>query len=202
MSNILTMDQVIENAENPHFESKKFKFLLNAKASQSEIEKFLEVIGLHPQDLGFPKGKDLWSREKEDKFFSRILTSILPYEGEIEVEYGYLLSVYKDVSLSMNEEDEEDEEDEEEMDDLAMLKDVLNEAGWHSKSHELKEILKALIDGERICRLDSAADGEDDLLIGDAHDVDVDVCSHFEIEEIPDDWSVTDVTDYIKSRMW
>jgi hypothetical protein len=102
----------------------------------------------------------------------------------------------------MNEEDEEDEEDEEEMDDLAMLKDVLNEAGWHSKSHELKEILKALIDGERICRLDSAADGEDDLLIGDAHDVDVDVCSHFEIEEIPDDWSVTDVTDYIKSRMW
>lgn len=111
MSNILTMDQVFENAENPHFESKKFKFLLNAKASQSEIEKFLEVIGLHPCDLCFPKGKDLWSPEKEDAFFGRIF-SILPYEGEIEVDYEYLLEIYKDVSLCF-ENSEEDEEDEE-----------------------------------------------------------------------------------------
>lgn len=62
--------------------------------------------------------------------------------------------------------------------------------------------LKALIDGEHICRIDSAADGEDDLLIGTEHEVDVDVCSHFEIEEIPEGWEIADVTDYIKSRMW
>jgi hypothetical protein len=123
MSNILTVDQVIENAENPHLEFKQCKFLLNAKISQSEIEKFLEVIGLHPCDLGFPKGKDLWSREKEDKFFSRILTSILPYEGEIEVDYEYLLSVYRDVSLcfesssSDEDQDEEDEDQDEEDED-------------------------------------------------------------------------------------
>lgn len=95
---------------------------------------------------------------------------------------------------------EDGEEDEDEMDDLAMLKDVL--AGWHSKSHEIKEILKALIDGEHICRLDSGSSGEDDLLIGTAHEVDVDVCAHFDLEEIPEDWKITDVTDYIKSRMW
>jgi hypothetical protein len=86
--------------------------------------------------------------------------------------------------------------------DIEMLRCLLEEAGWRSKSHTVDELLKALYDGERICRLDSGSSGEDDLLIGDAHDVDVDVCSHFEIEEIPEGWEIADVTEFLEWNMW
>jgi hypothetical protein len=58
------------------------------------------------------------------------------------------------------------------------------------RSHSASTILDALADGLPVWMLDTGNDGEDDVLIGDYQDVVADILDHFDLDELPDHWSL------------
>ena len=61
------------------------------------------------------------------------------------------------------------------------------------KSHTKKELLDAQTSGKKLWKLNTGNDGEDDILIGEKAEVIADIRSYYEIENIPDDWTLTEI---------
>lgn len=58
------------------------------------------------------------------------------------------------------------------------------------RSHAKAEIAAALLNREPVWALDTGNDGEDDILIGDYDEVVGDILAHFEMEALPDHWTL------------
>jgi len=61
------------------------------------------------------------------------------------------------------------------------------------RSHTKEEIRRAHKQGKEIWALDTGNFGEDDYLIGSFREVMADICHHYEMEELPPDWSLSKV---------
>ena len=56
------------------------------------------------------------------------------------------------------------------------------------RSHDKHDIHRAILNGQPVYVLDTGSDGEDDVLIGNLADVTFDLCHHFEVSNLPDNW--------------
>jgi hypothetical protein len=58
------------------------------------------------------------------------------------------------------------------------------------RSHTKDRIDEALCNGEEVWELDTGNDGEDDVLIGSRSAVVFDLCSYYEVDELPAHWTL------------
>jgi hypothetical protein len=69
--------------------------------------------------------------------------------------------------------------------------------GRSRRSHTLPEIAMAMTAGQSVYVLDTGLDGEDDVLFDDSEEpVIFDILAYHEIDEMPDHWTINEVTDF------
>lgn len=90
-----TTEQV---TQNPLADFTKATFILKSDNEFPALREFLETIGLHPMDLGVPRRMGNWSSLQEETFYSRLETSMLPYEGEKTYSFDELKKIYMAVA--------------------------------------------------------------------------------------------------------
>jgi len=61
------------------------------------------------------------------------------------------------------------------------------------RSHSKKEIQEAQKHGKKIWMLDTGTYGEDDMLIGEKEEVFGDILCYYEIEKLPDGWTLEEI---------
>ena len=62
---------------------------------------------------------------------------------------------------------------------------------FNLRSHTEEELKEAIRKGFKVFELDTGNFGEDDVLFGyDYNDVLIDILSHHEIDELPEDWEL------------
>jgi len=64
----------------------------------------------------------------------------------------------------------------------------------NSRSHTTDEIRSALHAGQPVWQLDTGSDGGDDVLIGERGETEAAVLAHFEVEAMPERWSLEPFT--------